>query len=57
MVKRNVYDKLLAKVNEIDTIGFILKTEYDTDKLSLKKKNLNLVDLLKKQIIMQKLLN
>ena len=38
MVKRNVYDKLLAKVNEIDTIGFILKNEYDTDKLSLEKK-------------------
>ena len=39
MVKRNVYDKLLAKVNKIDTIGFILKIEYDTDKLSLEKKN------------------
>ena len=48
MVKRNVYDKLLAKVNEIDTIGFILKTEYDTDKLSLGKKKPKLSGLVEK---------
>ena len=48
MVKRNVYDKLLAKVNEIDTIGFILKTEYDTDKLSLEKKKPKLSGLVEK---------
>ena len=26
-----MYDKLVAKVNNIDTSGFILKTKYDTD--------------------------
>ena len=32
VVKRSVYDKLVAKVNSIDTSGFVLKTKYDTDK-------------------------
>ena len=31
VVKKNVYDTLVAKVNNIDTSGFVLKTEYDTD--------------------------
>ena len=38
MVKKNVYDKLVAKVNNIDTTGFVLKTKYDTDKSELEKK-------------------
>ena len=33
-----MYDKLFAKVNNIDTRGFVLKTKYDTDKSSLEKK-------------------
>ena len=33
-----MYDKLFAKVNNIDTSGFVLKTKYDTDKSSLEKK-------------------
>ena len=33
-----VYDKLVAKVNNIDTSGFVLKTKYDTDKSDLEKK-------------------
>ena len=32
VVKKSVYDKLVAKVNSIDTSGFVLKTKYDTDK-------------------------
>ena len=32
VVKKTVYDKLVAKVNCIDTSGFVLKTRYDTDK-------------------------
>ena len=32
VVKKTVYDKLVAKVNNIDTTGFVLKTKYDTDK-------------------------
>ena len=37
-VKKNVYDKLVNKVNNTDTIGFVLKTKYDADKLELEKK-------------------
>ena len=32
------YDKLVTKVNNIDTTGFVLKTAYDTDKLDLEMK-------------------
>ena len=32
MPLKTVYDKLVTKVNNIDTSGFILKTQYDTDK-------------------------
>ena len=35
VVKKDVYDKLVTKVNEIDTSRFVLKTKYDTDKLEL----------------------
>ena len=37
-VKKDVYDKLIAKVNNIDTSGFVLKTRYYTDKSQLKNK-------------------
>ena len=33
-----MYDKLVAKVNNIDTSGFVIKTKYDTDKSELEKK-------------------
>ena len=33
-----MYDKLVAKVNNIDTSEFVLKTKYDTDKSDLEKK-------------------
>ena len=33
VVKKIFYDKLVAKVNNIDTSDFVLKTKYDTDKL------------------------
>ena len=32
VVKKNVYDKLVTKVNNMDTSGFVLKTKYDADK-------------------------
>ena len=38
VVKKNVYDKLVVKVNNIDTSRFVLKTKYDTDKSYLEKK-------------------
>ena len=37
-VKKDVYNKLVTKVNNIDTSGFALKTKYDTDKLELENK-------------------
>ena len=33
-----MYDKLVTKVNYIDTSGFSLKTKYNTDKSDLEKK-------------------
>ena len=36
-VKKTVYDKLVAKVNSIDTSRFALKTKYDTDKSEIGK--------------------
>ena len=38
VVKKDVYDKLVTKVNNIDTSGFVLKTKYDTDKSELENK-------------------
>ena len=38
LLKKNVYDKLAAKVNNIDTSDFVLKTKYQTDKIELEKK-------------------
>ena len=38
VVKKDVYDKLVTKVNNINTSGFVLKTKYDTDKSELENK-------------------
>ena len=38
IVKKAVYDKLVAKVNNIDTSDFVLKTKYNTDKTELENK-------------------
>ena len=38
VVKKDVYNKLVAKVNNIDTSGFVSKTKYDTDKSELENK-------------------
>ena len=32
-----MHDKLVEKVNKIDTSGFVLKTKYDADKSELEK--------------------
>ena len=48
VVKKTVYDKLVTKVNNIDTSGFLLKTKYDTDKLELEKKIPNTSNFVKK---------
>ena len=39
VVKKPVYDKLEAKVDNIDTSDFVLKTKYNIDKTELEKKN------------------
>ena len=35
LLKKTVYDKLVGKVNNIDTSDFVLKTNYNTDKTKL----------------------
>ena len=43
-----MYDKLVAKVNNIDTNDFVLKTKYQTDKTELEKKIPDVTDFVKK---------
>ena len=52
VVKKDACDKLVAKVDNIDTSRFVLKTKYDTGKSELENKFLILVSLLKRQIMM-----
>ena len=47
VVKKTVYDRLVAKVNSIDTSRFVLKIKYDTDQLEIENKILNISDLVK----------
>ena len=63
VIKKTEYNKLVTKVDNIDTTGFVLKTKYDTDKSDLEKKisdvDKKITDtgsLVKKQILMLKLL-
>ena len=57
-----VYDTFVTKVNAIDTSGFVFEMQYNTDKLGIEKKLMTLikalilVNVLEKQIIMEKLL-
>ena len=37
LLKKTVYDKLVAKVINIDTSGFVLKTKYGIEKSDLEK--------------------
>ena len=47
VVKQDLYDKLVAKVNNIDTSDFVLKTKYDADKSKLENKIPNMTDFVK----------
>ena len=47
-VKKAVYEKLAAKVNNIDTSEFVLKTKYQTGKTKLEKKIPDATDFVKK---------
>ena len=48
VVKKAVYDKLVAKINNIDTSDFVLTTKYQTDKTELEKKIPDVSNLVKK---------
>ena len=48
VVQKTVYDKLVAKVNSIDTGRFVLKTKYDTDKSEIENKIFDTRGLVKK---------
>ena len=48
VVKKTVLDKLVAKLNNIDTNDFPLKSKYNTDKTELEKKISNVTDFVKK---------
>ena len=48
LLKKTTYDKLVAKVNNIDTSDFVLETKYNTDKTVLEKKISNVTDFVKK---------
>ena len=47
LLKKTVYDKLVAKVDNIDTSDFVLKTKYNTDKTELEKKIPDVTDFVK----------
>ena len=38
VAKKAVYNKLVTKVNNIDTTGFVSKAKYNTDKSDLEKR-------------------
>ena len=48
-VVKKAYDKLAAKLNNIDTSTFVLKTKHQTDKAELEKKIPDVIDFVKKQ--------
>ena len=48
VVKKTVYDKLVAKVDNIDTSDFVLKTKYQTDKTELENQIPDVSNLVKK---------
>ena len=48
VVKKAVYNKLAAKVNNIDTSAFVLKTKYQTDKTKLEKNISDVTDFVEK---------
>ena len=48
VVKKTVYDKLVGKVNNIDTSDFALKTNYNADKTELENRIPDVSNLVKK---------
>ena len=48
VVKKDVYDKLVAKIDNIDASGFVLKTKYDADQSELENKIPDVTNFVKK---------
>ena len=48
LLKKPVYDKVVAKVNNIDSSDFVLKIEYQTDKTELENKIPDVTNFVKK---------
>ena len=48
IVKKSAHDKFFAKVDNIDTSDFVLKTKYNTDKTELENKIPDVSNLVKK---------
>ena len=48
IVPKDVYDKLVAKVNNIDASDFVLKTNYNVGKTKIEKKIPDAADFVKK---------
>ena len=55
VIKKAEYNKLVNKVNNINTGRFILKTKYDADKIELEKKIPDTSNLIENQTIILKL--
>ena len=49
LLQKTVYDKLVAKVNSIDTSGLALKTNYYSDETELQNKISDTSDLVRKK--------
>ena len=49
LLKKTTYDKLVTKVNNIDTNDFVLKTKHQTDKTELENKIPNITNFVKNQ--------
>ena len=56
VVKKTDYNKLVTKVNNIDTSDFVSKAKYQTDKTERQNKIPDTSDLVKKQTTILKLL-
>ena len=57
VIKKTLYSKLVAKVDNIDTSVFVLKAKYNTDKIEFENKVADTSSLVKKLIIILKLMN
>ena len=57
VIKKTLYSKLVAKVDNIDTTVFVLKAKYNTDKTEFENKVPDTSSLVKKLIIILKLMN